>query len=280
MRKIAVVGLSKKIGIFEFIKNIKKYETQYNFETEEFIYSNKEFNLYDVLSPVNFNPNDYFAAISVGGDGTFLYTSRVFAGTEIPVLGVNIGQLGFNTNIELKDFDYYFENFLNNKVEFDYKSMLDVQIEGDDKIYNVLNEGVISHTGISRMIRLKVDLEGHCIYDFRGDGLIISSPTGSTAYNLSAGGPILHPDVDAFSLCPICPHTLAIRPFIIPFCEKLIISILESSTQPQITLDGQKIILLDIGQKIVFKKSTKKTKTIKSDKNFYEILKLKLGWLG
>ena len=280
MKKIAVVGLAKKIGILEFVEGLKTYEKKYNFTIDKFIYSNEEFNLYDVLTLSNLDINDYFAVISVGGDGTFLYTSRVFAGTEIPVFGVNIGQVGFNAHIELKEFDYYFEKFLNNQIEFEYKSMLDVQIEGEEKIYNVLNDGVISHSGISRVIRLKVDLEGHCIYDFRGDGLIISSPTGSTAYNLSAGGPILHPDVDAFSLCPICPHTLAIRPFIIPFNEKLIISVLESSTQQQITLDGQKTILLKIGQVIIFKKSSKKVKVIKTEKNFYEILKLKLGWLG
>ncbi|MCK4796861.1 MAG: NAD(+)/NADH kinase, partial [Spirochaetes bacterium] len=145
--------------------------------------------------------------------------------------------------------------------------------------YVVLNEGVISHSGISRMIRLKVDLEGHSLCDFRGDGLIISSPTGSTAYNLSAGGPILHPSVDAFVVCPICPHTLAIRPYIIPFDEVINIKVEESSSQPQITLDGQKIILLEIGQKIIFKKSKKKVKIVIGSKNFSEILKLKLGWV-
>lgn len=280
MKKVAVIGLSKKDAIFKIISDIKKYETSHNFRVEEFIYSNKEFDLYDCLDTKNFDPSNYLAVVSVGGDGTFLYTSRIFSGTDVPIMGVNIGQLGFNTNIEVKDFNYYFEKFLKNDINFIFKSMLDVQIEGDEKIYNVLNDGVISHAGISRMIRLKVDLEGHCIYDFRGDGLIISSPTGSTAYNLSAGGPILHPDVDAFSLCPICPHTLAIRPFIIPFCEKVIVYVVDSSTQPQITLDGQKIILLKNGQKIMFQKSKKKIKVVKTENTFYEILKMKLGWLG
>lgn len=280
MKKVAVLALSKKPGINDFLEKLKFFEKKFDFVTDKFIYSGSDFNLYDVLPNDAGDLKDYCAAISVGGDGTFLYASRVFAGTDIPVVGVNIGQVGFNAHIELNEFNYYFEKLFENSACFKYKSLLDIQIEGQEKIYNVLNDGVISHSGISRIIRLKVDLEGHCVYDFRGDGLIISSPTGSTAYNLSAGGPILHPDVDGFSLCPICPHTLAIRPFIIPFNEKLIISVSESSTQPQITLDGQKIILLNVGQKIIFKKSDKKVKVISTEKNFYEILRLKLGWLG
>ena len=277
-RKIAIVGLSKKEEIWDFLENLKKYEAKYNLEINHFIYSSKEFHLYNTIS-VDFNPEDYLAAISVGGDGTFLYVSRVFAGTDIPIFGINFGQLGFNTNIEVKEFDFYFENFLENKAIFDYKTLLEVKIEGIEEKYLVLNEGVISHTGISRMIRLKVDLEGHSVCDFRGDGLIVSSPTGSTAYNLSAGGPIVHPAVDAFTVCPICPHTLAIRPFIIPFSETIHIKIEESSAKAQITLDGQKIIELNSGQRISFKKSEKKIKFIKSQRNFYEVLKLKLGWV-
>ena len=155
---------------------------------------------------------------------------------------------------------------------------MDIIIEDKNETYQVVNDGVISHTGISRMISLKVELKGETIYNFRGDGLIISSPTGSTAYNLSAGGPILHPFLDAYVICPICPHTLAIRPFIVPFSEDIHILIQESSAQSQITLDGQKIIILNIGEKIIFKKSEKFVKVVKF-RNFSEILKTKLGWI-
>ncbi len=278
MKRIAIVGLEKN-GVWNFFKNLSIYKEKYNINIEPFIYSHKDRDLYDSLEEKGFKPSDFSAAVSVGGDGTFLYTSRVFAGTDVAIFGVNKGHLGFNTNIEEKEFEEYFKDFLENKAKFDYKNLLDVIIEGDSTNYVVLNEGVISHSGISRMIRLKVDLEGHSLCDFRGDGLIISSPTGSTAYNLSAGGPILHPSVDAFVVCPICPHTLAIRPYIIPFDEVINIKVEESSSQPQITLDGQKIILLEIGQKIIFKKSKKKVKIVIGSKNFSEILKLKLGWV-
>jgi NAD+ kinase len=279
MKKIAVIGVSKKKEIDGFIKSLDSLVKKYSIVVEKFIYSNKDFHLYDRLSENKTSTEDYIAAVSIGGDGTFLYTSRIFAGTDIPVFGVNLGHLGFNTNIETKEFRHYFESFMEGVAQYDQKALLDVEIENQKEIYSVLNEGVISHTGISRMIRLNVEVEGQSICDFRGDGLIVSSPTGSTAYNLSAGGPILHPSLEAFAICPICPHTLAIRPLIVPFNRIIQISVEESLAKPQLTLDGQKIILLDIGQKIAFRKSPKKVKVVKSSRNFPDVLKLKLGWM-
>lgn len=278
MKKIAIIGVSKKQEVWDFVKSLSSYEKKYDVKFEPFIYTTKDFQLYDRLSTSDSNCEDYVAAIAAGGDGTFLYTSRVFAGTDVPIFGLNFGKLGFNTTIETKDFSNYFERFMNNNVDFEYKSLIDVQIENDEKIYSVLNDAVVTHAGISRVVRVHVALEGQTICDFNGDGVIISSPTGSTAYNLSAGGPILHPDVNAFVVCPVCPHTLAIRPFIIPFSETIELSVEESLAEPQITLDGQKIIMLQIGQKMIFRKSDKKAKVVKGKWSFSEILKLKLGW--
>lgn len=277
-KRIAVVGL-EKAGVNEFLANISPFEQKYNIEIEPFVYCHKTYNLYDSLDEKGYKPKDFSAAVSVGGDGTFLYTSRVFAGSDTAIFGVNKGKIGFNTNIEEIEFEKFFELFINNKAEYEHKVLLDVEIEGDTTKYVVLNDGVISHTGISRMISLRVDLEGHPICNFKGDGLIISSPTGSTAYNLSAGGPILHPSVDAYVVCPICPHTLALRPYIIPLDEVVKITVEESASQAQITLDGQKIIMLKPGQTVKFKRSKKTVKIIKGSKNFSERLKIKLGWM-
>lgn len=277
MKKIAVIGLEKN-GTWDFFKKIGHLAHANKFEFVPFIYSHKRHDLYDRLDEKGYKAHDFTAAVSVGGDGTFLYVSRVFAGTDVPLFGINKGHFGFNTNIEEDEFGFFFDQFVNNTAQYDYKNLIDITIEGDPTVYSVLNEGVISHTGISRMIRLKVKLEGVSVCDFRGDGLIVSSPTGSTAYNLSAGGPIMHPSVDAFVVCPICPHTLAIRPYIIPFNEVITISVEQSSVQPQITLDGQKIVILEVGKKIEIRKSSKKIKIIRGSKNFSEILEKKLGW--
>lgn len=279
MNKIAIVALEKKLDIPDFMARISLLEKRYDIKFETFFYSNKDFDLYNILHREKKDiTKEFSAALSVGGDGTFLYTSRVFAGLDIPIFGINMGQLGFNTNVEIDELEEYLKKFIDGEALFDYKTLLEVHVEGEKEIFTVLNEGVISHTGISRMIRMKVYLEGRSVCDFNGDGLIISTPTGSTAYNLSAGGPILHPSVDSYVITPICPHTLAIRPYIVPFSESIIVKIKESSAQPQITLDGQKVILLDIGQKITFKKSDKTVKVVRGKRSFSEILKLKLGW--
>ncbi len=277
MKKFAIIGFDEKTSIHVFIEKIKKLSEKLNFKCDYFIYSKKDFNLYDKLYD-NQIINCYDAAISIGGDGTFLYTSRIFAGTDIPVFGVNLSNLGFNTRIEIDEIEQYILNFLENRLECEYRDILEVSIGNSNETYCVINDGVISHTGISRMIRLKVSLNDEPVYNFNGDGIIISTSIGSTAYNLSAGGPILHPSVKAIAMSPICAHTLAIRPYIIPINEIITIEVLQSSAQPQITLDGQKTIILTPGEKIFFKNSHKKIKIIKTVKSFSEILKDKLGW--
>ena len=189
-----------------------------------------------------------------------------------------MGNIGFNMRIEPNDFEMYLDNFLRNKCTYEQLDALDVKIEGQDKVYTVINEGVISHGGISRILDLKVSSCGHLIYDFSGDGMIVSTATGSTAYNLSAGGPILHPSLHAISLAPICPHTLTIRPYIIPIEKNVSINFGNSSVPVQVTLDGQKTIQLNKGREITFTKSQKSITIVKTKKIFSEILKEKLGW--
>ena len=278
MKKVAVLGLEKN-NVWDFFEHIKVLEKKHRIEFVPFIYSHNDRKFYDTLSDNNYQPEDFLSVISVGGDGTFLYTARIFAGTDIPIFGVNKGHLGFNTNLEQNEFQEYFERFLEDDVEYEYKSLLDVNIEDEDKTYSVMNDGVISYSGISRTIKLRVEIKNYQISHFRADGLIISTPTGSTGYNLSAGGPVLHPAVKANVLCPICPLTLAIRPFIIPSDEAINVFIEDSSSEIQITLDGQKIIMLKSGQKVVFKKSDKQVKIIKGSLTFSEILEKKLHWM-
>jgi len=157
MNKIAIVALEKKLNIPEFMARISLLGEKYNIEFETFFYSNKDFDLYNILHRERKDVGKEFsAAFSVGGDGTFLYTSRVFAGLDIPIFGINMGRLGFNTNIEINDLEEYLKKFIDGEALFDYKALLEVDVEGENEIFTVLNEGVISHTGISRMIRMKV----------------------------------------------------------------------------------------------------------------------------
>ena len=277
MKRFAIVGFKEKPGINNFLSIINELKKKMNFDFDLFLYNRLEFELYDVLNvPVDFSA--YSGAIAIGGDGTFLYCSRVFAGTGIPVFGVNMGNIGFNMRIEPHDFEFYLDQFLNDNCTYEQLDALDVEIDGQDKIYTVVNEGVISHAGISRILDLKVSSCGHLIYDFSGDGMIVSTATGSTAYNLSAGGPILHPSLHAISLAPICPHTLTIRPYIIPIEKDVSINFGSSFVPIQVTLDGQKTIQLNQCRQISFTKSQKSITIVKTKKIFSEILKEKLGW--
>ena len=278
-KKIAVIGFNKRSCLDKFLSSTDILSKKYNVTFEKFIYGRKDFHYYDKLPVLGSNrPNltDFDAVVSVGGDGTFLYTARVFAGTDIPIFGVNNGQLGFNTTIEIGEFEHFLADFLNDKADFEYKDTLEIAINEDK--FLVLNDAVISHAGISRIITLDVSIGDATVSKIKGDGLIISTPTGSTAYNLSAGGPILHPSVDAFVLTPICAHTLAIRPFIVPYKDILSVRIKDSTVQPQLTLDGHKIIFLQKNQTITVKKSDKPVKIIRGSKNFTQILNMKLGW--
>ncbi len=277
-KKIAVIGFNKKNNLGNFLLNLDNLGKKYDITFQKFIYGTKDFYYYDRLPSPNGNMNlDRFdAAVSIGGDGTFLYTGRVFAGTDIPIFGVNNGQLGFNTPIEIGAFENALKSFVDKTLQYEYKSLLEITINQDK--FNVINDAVISHAGISRIVTLELTVGNVELSKIRGDGLIISTPTGSTAYNLSAGGPILHPTVDSYVITPICPHTFAIRPFIVPMNEILRVKIKDTSAQPQITLDGHKIIFLEKNQDITIKKSDKNIKTVKGSKTFTQILNKKLGW--
>lgn len=277
MKRFAIVGFNEKTGIKNFLSIINELKKKMLFDFDLFLYKRSEFELYDTLNmPVDFSL--YNGAIAIGGDGTFLYCSRVFAGTGIPIFGVNMGNIGFNMRIEPKDFEIYLDMFLKDECTFEQLDALDVEIDGQNKTYTVINEGVISHGGISRILDLKVSSCGYQIYDFSGDGMIVSTATGSTAYNLSAGGPILHPSLHAISLVPICPHTLTIRPYIIPIEQEVSVKFGSSSVPIQLTLDGQKTIQLNKCKQISFTKSHKSITIVKTKKIFSEILKEKLGW--
>jgi NAD+ kinase len=278
MMRIAVIGLREKPAVHRFCDGLQALEQKLPVSFTPILYTYGEEAPYDTLTGETCAVSDFDAAVSVGGDGTFLYTARIFAGCDAPVLGLNLGTLGFNASTELAQFEPVLTSLVQGTASYEYKSLLEVTVAGDTNSYSVINEGVISHAGISRMLRLKVFIDDVSLCDFSGDGLIIGSPTGSTAYNLSAGGPILHPSLDAFVLCPICPHTLAIRPYIVPFDEIITIRVEDSRVNPQLTLDGQKIVMLSVGQAVRFAKSERQVKVVKGDRSFSEILKQKLGW--
>lgn len=223
--------------------------------------------------------------VVLGGDGTLLGAARKVGRFGVPILGVNLGGLGFLTGIPLNRLYSVIKLLLEGKLQIEERIMLEAKImhEGDEvHHFQVLNDLVINKGTLARIIDLDVSINGEFLTTFRADGLIVSTPTGSTAYNLSAGGPILYPTMQSFILTPICPFTLTNRPLLLP--ETAVIEIRlgkESEEQVVLTLDGQVGVDFHYGDQISVRKSTESIKLFKPpDYSFFNILRTKLMWGG
>ena len=230
-------------------------------------------------------PEDMDALVVLGGDGTLLGAARRVGQYSIPVLGVNIGGLGFLTEIPLKRLYPAVEMMLEGRLEVESRLMLETTVLRDNVEicrFLVLNDVVINKGQLARIIDLDVHINDQFLTTFRADGLIISTPTGSTAYNLSAGGPILYPTLANFVLTPICPFTLTNRPIILPDSDTVSIGMgKESEEKVSLTFDGQVGFDFSHGDKVIIGKSKKKIALMKSpDQTYFEILRAKLMWGG
>jgi len=226
-----------------------------------------------------FDKNATFA-ITIGGDGTFLSTARYYAKYDVPVLGTNFGRLGFLAQIEQNKLRYGLEEIINGNFVIQKRIMLEAQKNSNKKL-SALNDIVIKGGAISRTSRLYLSINGQEVCDYLADGIIVSTPTGSTAYNLSANGPIISPTIDAITITPICPHTLSIRPLVIQGNEKIEIKTDKNNDIIYVTADGHESSTLDKNENIMIKKSKKTAKLVllKSDSNnFYSVLREKLNW--
>ena len=230
-------------------------------------------------------PKDMDSLVVLGGDGTLLGAARTVGQYGIPILGVNIGGLGFLTEIPLKRLYPAVEMMLQGRLEVESRLMLETRVLRDKSEicrFLVLNDVVINKGALARIIDLDVHINEQFLTTFRSDGLIISTPTGSTAYNLSAGGPILYPTLTNFIVTPICPFSLTNRPIILPDSDIVSIGMgKESEEKVSLTFDGQVGFDFSYGDRVVINKSKNKIKLIKSpDQTYFEILRAKLMWGG
>jgi len=220
--------------------------------------------------------------IVLGGDGTLLSVARIFAATGTPILGVNLGFLGFLTEVRLADLYSTLEGWCSGCYDLDSRVMLHAELWRDGALcssFEALNEVVVSKGDIARMGDFAVELEGKRVASFRADGVIVSTPTGSTAYTLAANGPILTPSVDAMVVTPICPHLLTLRPIVIRGDARLTVRVLGVENPALLTVDGQKAQELRLGDEIRCQKSSHTVKLVRlSEGGFFEALRSKLSW--
>lgn len=216
----------------------------------------------------------------LGGDGTLLNVARKLAPTGIPILGINLGTLGFLTGIELAGLKEGLDALAREEIYVEERMMLEAQVvRGRDKKdkFFALNDMVITKGAFSRLIRLKMCISGQYVETFSADGLITSSPTGSTAYCLSAGGPIVSPEIEAMILTPICPHNLYSRPMVISPTEEVTISMITQGVEAMLTVDGQHGIHLRSEDMVVVRKAPFHTRLVQlKERNFFAVLREKM----
>lgn len=220
--------------------------------------------------------------IVLGGDGTMLGVARLVAGRDIPILGINLGGLGFITEVNRDEIFSAVEKALSGEYKVEERIMLSAHVSRSGESFpdfTVLNDVVVNKGALARMTDLETFVNGAYVTTFKADGLIISSPTGSTAYSLAAGGPILYPTLNSIILTPICPHTLTNRPIVLPDTVVIEVILKSDSEDVFLTLDGQKGFPLQKGDVIEVRKAECTTKLLVApDRDYFKTLRTKLKW--
>lgn len=222
-------------------------------------------------------------AIVLGGDGSMLTAARQLAESGVPLVGVNQGRLGFMTDLARDDMLDGVADLLEGRFKDERRFLLDATVSRDGACVfqtQALNDVVVNKGDLGRMIEFAVSIDGEFIYNQRSDGLIVATPTGSTAYALAGGGPIIHPGLEAVVLVPICPHTLTHRPIVVK-ADSVIEVVLNSAntTEAQITCDGQVSLAIEPGDRVLIRKKSRKVRLVHPlNHDYFELLRAKLNW--
>jgi NAD+ kinase len=280
----------KRIGLF--VKNEYKAEKKAD-ELESWLKSKK----YDVLrkegipsglklvgKEISTAPSDLLCIFVLGGDGTFLSAVRWIGDQSIPILGVKFGEVGFLAEIAEDKLFAVAEKIINKEFEITPRMRLQVELQREKEVFvqeTVLNDVVINKGALARLAHIRTYIDGQYLTTYKADGLIVATPTGSTAYSLAAGGPILHPGVPAIIMTPISPFTLTNRPLIIPDSACITIRLEEKSEDIMLTFDGQAGLEIDEVDTIIVRKGKYPINMIiMSDQEYFDVLKAKLRWSG
>jgi len=220
--------------------------------------------------------------IVLGGDGTLLAAARAFAATTTPILSINLGSLGFLTEIPLSELYTTLEAWCGNRAEIEVRSMMRAEIIRDGRLvkqWDALNDVVVAKGTIARMGDYSVEIDQQAVATFRADGIIVSTPTGSTAYNLAANGPIVMPSVNAMLVTPICPHLLTIRPIVVPGESTVCVEVVGVPNEIYLTVDGQEAVQLKLGDRVSCQRSESAVRLLRHSPNgLFSVLRSKLKW--
>ena len=273
MKKIIILGDKSKKKIRETIK-----------ELEPLFRKKSHLSIIDISDEDELEKVSADLAFVFGGDGTILSASRRLNGKQIPLIGVHLGRFGFLADLTTREISDSLEKIFAGEYVISQRMLLTCKVIRSKQVINEtlgLNDAVISRTSLSRLISIKLYVNEKTVTTYSSDGLIVSTPSGSTAHSLSAGGPIVTPDMEAFLITPICPHTLSNRPLVVSGDSKIEMEQISVSKGVGLTVDGQVYFDVKVGDRIVIEKAENKLQLIDiQTRTFYDVLREKLNWRG
>jgi NAD+ kinase len=219
--------------------------------------------------------------VVLGGDGTLLSAARVTATIDVPLLGVNLGSLGFLTEVPLQSLYSMLEAIGRGHAEVEHRSLMQVDLLREDEVrgrYLVFNDAVVNKTALARLNTYDLHIDKAFVSSYRADGMIVATPTGSTAYSLSAGGPVLMPSVKAFVITPVAPHSLTHRPLVVPDSVEIEIMLRSEEEVAYLSLDGQPGLDLRDGDRVHCRRSEHQVNLFRTGTDFFHVLRTKLNW--
>ena len=282
MNRVGIMAKRHTSGISEILQDLHKWLSDRRIDV---LFDKRTGTLLDFPVEIQSKskiPSLVDLIVVLGGDGTLLSAARVIGEYDVPILGVNLGSLGFLTEITLEEMYESLERILRDEYSTMPRLLLTASLCREEELlteYWALNDVVINKSALARIIDLQTCINGQCVTTYKADGLIVATPTGSTAYNLAAGGPIIHPDMHALIMTPICPHTLTNRPIVIPDDSEIRIVLKSKNEDVFLTLDGQVGLALRYGDEVRIRKADNMIKLVSPlERNYFEVLRTKLKW--
>ncbi len=283
MKKIGVIVNTKRPRAPQVLNELKQLAAQHRFR----LYAESA-EMAEALDaeriPVETFGSTVDVALALGGDGTVLYTSRALHGSDVPIMGINLGSLGFLTSVGDTEIAAALDAIAHKTYKVSKRLVADCRIYQNGSSVgeeSALNDIVLGWGGSSRIVTLQLTIDGEAVGSFMCDGLIVSTPTGSTGHSLSAGGPILHPGISGFGINVICPHTLGTRPLVVPDTSAIEIEVANAAKELILSIDGQDEYKIEKGGRMEIRKSPHAARFLQlQDHSYFSVLAQKLHWRG
>lgn len=283
MKKVGVIVNTKRPHAAEMLNEVQRLAQKYGFS----LYAENQAMasaLGAELLPVALFGSVVDVVLAMGGDGTVLYTSRALHGSGVPILGINLGSLGFLTSVGDSEIAEALEAIATESYKVSERMVSTCRIFNGETLLGVessLNDVVLGWGSSSRIVGLELNIDGESVGRFMCDGMIVSTPTGSTGHALSAGGPILHPEITGFGINVICPHTLGLRPLVVPDSSRIVIDVMSAAKELILSIDGQDEYTVERGARIEIEKSPHTARFLQlREHSYFSVLSQKLHWRG